>query len=54
MWFSGYVDAPEKTAERFSKDGRWYLTGHDHERGETRSYRLDRIEGDVIPGTRVT
>jgi acetyl-CoA synthetase len=27
MWFSGYVDAPDKTAERFSADGRWYLTG---------------------------
>jgi acetyl-CoA synthetase len=27
MWFTGYVDAPEKTAERFSPDGRWYYTG---------------------------
>ncbi len=27
MWFRGYVDAPEKTAERFSRDGKWYLTG---------------------------
>lgn len=27
MWFTGYVDAPEKTAERFTDDGRWYLTG---------------------------
>ncbi len=27
--------------------GRWYLTGHDHEREAERSYRLDRIEGDV-------
>jgi proteasome accessory factor B len=27
--------------------GRWYLTGHDHERGAERSYRLDRIEGDI-------
>lgn len=27
MWFTGYVDAPEKTAERFSPDGRWYVTG---------------------------
>ncbi|NYG59831.1 acetyl-CoA synthetase [Nocardioides daedukensis] len=27
MWFTGYVDAPEKTAERFSADGRWYYTG---------------------------
>ena len=27
MWFTGYADAPDKTAERFSADGRWYLTG---------------------------
>jgi acetyl-CoA synthetase len=27
MWFTSYVDAPEKTAERFSPDGRWYYTG---------------------------
>ena len=27
IWFSGYADAPEKTAERFTPDGRWYLTG---------------------------
>ncbi len=27
MWFIGYVDAPEQTAQRFSDDGRWYITG---------------------------
>ena len=27
MWFSGYKDAPKETAERFSQDGRWYITG---------------------------
>jgi acetyl-CoA synthetase len=27
LWFAGYLDSPEKTAERFSPDGRWYLTG---------------------------
>jgi proteasome accessory factor B len=27
--------------------GHWYLTGYDHLRNEERSYRLDRIEGDV-------
>jgi acetyl-CoA synthetase len=35
MWFTAYADAPEKTAERFSADGRWYYTGdtgaHDEE-----------------------
>ncbi|MFD0689179.1 AMP-binding protein [Actinomadura fibrosa] len=27
MWFTGYRDAPDRTAERFTADGRWYLTG---------------------------
>src|SRR5699024_6309230 len=27
MWFRGYHLAPDKTAEQFSADGRWYLTG---------------------------
>ncbi len=27
--------------------GRWYLSGHDRQRGEARSYRVERIEGDV-------
>lgn len=27
FWFTGYVDAPEKTAERFTANRRWYLTG---------------------------
>ncbi|GAA5065051.1 acetyl-CoA synthetase [Thermocatellispora tengchongensis] len=27
MWFTGYADAPDRTAERFTPDGRWYLTG---------------------------
>ncbi|RZT77710.1 putative DNA-binding transcriptional regulator YafY [Micromonospora violae] len=29
--------------------GRWYVTGHDHRRGEVRTFRLDRI-GTVTPG----
>lgn len=27
FWFTGYAGAPEKTAERFTADGAWYLTG---------------------------
>ncbi|MCA1307396.1 AMP-binding protein [Microbacterium esteraromaticum] len=27
MWFTGYVGAPTQTAERFTDDGSWYLTG---------------------------
>jgi acetyl-CoA synthetase len=26
-WFTGYVDASAKSAEKFTADGRWYLTG---------------------------
>lgn len=26
LWFTGYVDDPTKRAERFTSDGRWYLT----------------------------
>jgi proteasome accessory factor B len=28
--------------------GHWYLSGHDHLRADERSYRLDRIEGEVV------
>jgi len=36
------------------RDGFWYLIGLDHSRGEQRTFRIDRIEGDVesLPGTR--
>ena len=27
MWFTGYTDDPDRTAARFSADGKWYLTG---------------------------
>jgi len=29
------------------RKGRWYLQGHDHGAGEARSFRLDRLEGDL-------
>ena len=29
--------------------GRWYLVAHDHDRDAERSFRLDRITGDVQP-----
>ncbi len=32
--------------------GRWYVTGHDHGRDDTRHFRLDRIDGDVETGDR--
>lgn len=30
--------------------GHWYLQGHDHGAAEARSFRLDRVEGDMTPG----
>ena len=30
--------------------GHWYVVGHDHDRGERRSFRVDRIDGDVEVG----
>ena len=30
--------------------GHWYVVGHDHDRGEQRSFRVDRVEGDVDAG----
>lgn len=30
--------------------GHWYLQGHDHAAGEARSFRLDRVEGDMEAG----
>ncbi len=32
------------------RGGHWYLVGHDHERGQIRSFRFSRIEGDVRRG----
>ncbi|MEQ8438591.1 MAG: WYL domain-containing protein [Ilumatobacter fluminis] len=29
------------------RSGFWYLVGHDHERDARRTYRIDRIDGDV-------
>ena len=30
--------------------GHWYVVGHDHDRGDPRSFRVDRIDGDVEAG----
>ena len=49
-WFAGYLDAPEKTASRYTEDGRWYLTAHDLDRDAPRVFRLDRISGSSRTG----
>lgn len=49
MWFTGYLDAPEKTAERFSPDKRWYYTGDAGTRDtEGRFYFASRDDDVVI------
>ena len=43
-------DVSNRTVDPYAivhRRGRWYLVGHDHDRGEKRAYRLDRIEGTV-------
>jgi predicted DNA-binding transcriptional regulator YafY len=36
------------------QSGFWYLVGHDHERDARRTFRIDRIDGEVEPGDPVT
>ncbi len=33
-----------------TRDGFWYVAGHDHGSGERRTYRVDRIQGEVTLG----
>ncbi|GAA0035018.1 AMP-binding protein [Brevibacterium metallidurans] len=47
MWFSGYVDAPEQTRERFTPDGDWYLTG-DVGRADGADFFFASRDDDVI------
>jgi acetyl-CoA synthetase len=48
MWFTGYVDAPGKTAERFSEDGRWYYTGDAGYVDEDGDFFFSSRDDDVI------
>ncbi|WBO69010.1 AMP-binding protein [Streptomyces camelliae] len=48
LWFSGYADAPEKTAERFTADGRWYLTGDAGLRDDSGCFFFSSRDDDVI------
>ncbi len=47
MWFTGYVNSPEQTAERFTPDGAWYLTG-DIGRESNSDFFFASREDDVI------
>ena len=48
MWFTGYHDAPAKTAERFSRDGRWYYTGDAAKKDSDGHYFFSSRDDDVI------
>ncbi|MEV0076915.1 AMP-binding protein [Nocardia neocaledoniensis] len=48
LWFLGYLDAPERTADRFTADGRWYLTGDVGSRDTDGFFRFSSRDDDVI------
>lgn len=48
FWFPGYLGEPEKTAERFSDDGRWYLTGDEGRRDDDGDFFFTAREDDLI------
>ncbi|ACL58871.1 AMP-binding protein [Methylobacterium nodulans] len=47
-WFSGYIDDPQKSAEKFAGNGRWYLTGDAGRRDEDGYYHFASRDDDVI------
>ncbi|MET9215203.1 MULTISPECIES: AMP-binding protein [unclassified Nocardia] len=48
LWFLGYLDAPERTASRFTSDGRWYLTGDVGARDADGFFHFSSRDDDVI------
>lgn len=48
MWFTGYVDAPVKTAERYSADGTWYITGDAGRRDQDGYIYFSARDDDVV------
>lgn len=48
MWFEGYLDAPEKTRDRFTADGRWYLTGDAGSTDKDGHFYFSARDDDVI------
>ncbi|WP_019611285.1 AMP-binding protein [Nocardiopsis sp. CNS-639] len=48
MWFTGYADAPDRTAERFSADGRWYITGDAGLRNKDGDFFFASRDDDLI------
>lgn len=48
MLFTGYHDAPEKTAEHITPDGRWYLTGDSASRDDDGYLFFSSRDDDLI------
>jgi acetyl-CoA synthetase len=48
MWFTGYAGAPEKTAERFTEDGAWYVTGDAGSTDDDGYFYFSSRDDDVI------
>lgn len=48
LWFTGYVDDPAKSAERFTADGAWYLTADTGRVDEDGYYFFTARDDDVI------
>jgi acetyl-CoA synthetase len=48
MLFAGYHEAPERTAERITPDGRWYITGDAASRDEDGYFFFSSRDDDVI------
>jgi acetyl-CoA synthetase len=48
LWFLGYLDTPERTAQRYTPDGRWYLTGDSGSRDADGFFRFSSRDDDVI------
>ncbi|MGW3965133.1 AMP-binding protein [Amycolatopsis sp. NPDC005003] len=48
MWFTGYRGAPGRTAERFTEDRRWYLTGDTAARDAEGNFRFTARDDDII------
>lgn len=47
-WFHGYHDAPDATADKFSRDGRWYFTGDTGSVDDDGDFRFTARDDDVI------
>ncbi|MRV72041.1 AMP-binding protein [Duganella sp. FT92W] len=47
-WFAGYESEPEKSAEKFTADGRWYVTGDLGQVDDDGYFRFSSREDDVI------